>query len=261
MLQRSGHEDGVTLFCLPYAGGSAAIYRAWPGRVPSWLKLMPLHMPGRSVRHAIPPVHRWPELLDLLVEDMQPHLDRPFAIFGHSLGALVGFELAHAVRERYGWVPLWLGVSACKAPLRCEPKLNRLTCPEPEFLAEVRSLEGMPDELLDNREFMDLVLPFLRADFHLSGSYPDQLRQSRLPLACPIMALGGTADAEIADDPQNLSAWAAETTGRFLVREIPAGHFFIDTHRDAVIDFVVEDLARVCRSRGPFGESLRQSCA
>lgn len=193
------------------------------------------------------PVHQWSELLDLLVDDMQPHLDRPFAIFGHSLGALVGFELAHAVRERHGLSPLWLGVSACKAPLRRESKSNWLTCPEPEFLDEVRSLDGTPDELLRDREFMDLVLPFLRADFHLSGSYPDQLREPRLPLACPIMALGGTRDAQTADDPANLSAWAAETTGRFLVKEIEAGHFFIDTHRDAVIDSVVEDLAGVCR--------------
>jgi surfactin synthase thioesterase subunit len=261
MLPHSGHEDGVTLFCLPYAGGSAAIYRAWQGRVPSWVKLIPLHMPGRGVRHAVPPMHRWSELLDVLAEDMQPHLGRPFGIFGHSLGALVGFELAHAVRERYDRTPLWLGVSACKAPVRHEPKLHWLTCPESEFLDGVRVLEGMPGELLDNREFMDLVLPFLRADFHLSGSYSPGSNRPRQPLECPMLALGGTEDPEIAADPQNLSAWAAETRGRCLVREIPAGHFFIDTHRDAVIDFVVEDLARAYRSRGPFGESLRQSYA
>lgn len=251
-------DDALTLFCVPYAGGSAAIYREWAPRLPAWIRLMPLHMPGRGVRHRMRPMHRWSELLDLLVEDVQPCIERPFAIFGHSMGALVGIELAHALRRRHGVAPVWFGASACRAPSRRERELHWLTCPENEFLDEVRSLKGMPEALLGNREFMDLVLPFLRADFHLCGSY--EYRQ-RDPLGCAMLVLGGRQDNEIADDPRNLAAWSRETTGPYEQKEIDAGHFFINTHRDAVIDQVIDSLARAFHSHWPSGVPLQQSSA
>ena len=254
MASESGH--GVTVFCLPYAGGSAAIYRDWPARVPSWLKLVALHLPGRGIRHAVRPIHRWPPLLDLLIEDVRPHLGRPFAIFGHSMGALIGIELAHAIRERFGVSPVWVGASACKAPSRREQQLHWLTCGESEFIDEIRSLGGMPDELLGNREFMELVLPTLRADFHLCGSYEHDA--SRRPLDCPLLAIGGTEDREIAAHPPHLAAWSAESAGPFELKQIHAGHFFINTHRDEVIGLMVDSLARALSSRGPSGESLLQ---
>ncbi len=258
MLQPLSPSSTLTVFCLPYAGGSAAIYREWAAQLPGWIRLMPLHMPGRGARHDTRPMHRWPELLDLLVEDVQPHVTRPFAIFGHSMGALVGIELAHAIRSRYGLSPVWFGASACKAPTRREPELHWLTCPEDEFLDEVRSLKGMADELLENREFMELVLPFLRADFHLCGSYE---YQQRTPLECPVLVIGGAHDSEIAADPQNLAAWASETTSFCEQTELDAGHFFINTHRDRVIDLVVDSLARAFCSRGQSDAPVRRSYA
>jgi len=251
-------DDALTLFCLPYAGGSAVIYREWASRLPAWIRVMPLHMPGRGVRHRMRPMHLWPDLLDLLVDDVRPFIAQPFAIFGHSMGALVGVELAHALRRRHEVAPVWFGASACRAPSRREPELHWLTCPEPEFLDEVRSLKGMPEELLGNREFMDLVLPFLRADFHLCGSYAYRPRD---PLECAMLVLGGKQDNEIAGDPENLAAWARETTGPYEQKAIDAGHFFINTHRDAVIDRVVESLARAFHSHGPSGAPLQRSYA
>lgn len=247
----SAHE--LTLFCLPYAGGSAAVYREWQQRLPAWIKLVPLHMPGRGVRHAMRALHAWPELLDLLLADAAPYLGGPFAIFGHSMGALIGFEFAHAIRERHGVDPAWLGVSACKAPGRRQRELHWLSCPESEFLDEVRSLNGMPEELLANREFMDLVLPFLRADFHLCGSYA---YRQRSPLDCPMLVLGGTQDREIAVEPDNLAAWSRETRGAFEQHAIDADHFFINTHRDAVIGLVISSLARAFQFSGQSGNAL-----
>jgi len=237
----------LTLFCLPYAGGSAAVYRDWQARLPEWVRLKSLHIPGRGVRYEMPPMHRWPELLDLLVEDVQSSVSQPFAIFGHSMGALVGIELAHAIRSRYGHAPIWFGASACKAPGSRERKLDWLSCPEDEFIDQVRLLNGMPEELLQNREFMELVLPTLRADFHLCGSY--ELRD-REPLECPMLVLGGSQDLEIARSPESLSAWARETRAPLERRELDAGHFFINTHRDTVISLVADSLARAFHSRG-----------
>jgi len=236
----SAAGSSLNLFCLPYAGGSATIYREWSAHLPKWIKLIPLHIPGRGVRHRQPLVHHWPELLDLLLADMRADLDQPFAIFGHSMGALIGIELAYAVRERYGESPMWFGASACVAPSRRKPALDWLTCPEGALLDEMRLLNGTAEELLLNQDLMNLVLPYLRADFHLCGSY--QYR-ARTPLACPVLAIGGSAD-EISRDALNLSAWSRETSGTFQLETLDAGHFFINTHRNAVIELLVESLRR-----------------
>jgi surfactin synthase thioesterase subunit len=236
--QEGAVHSTLNLFCLPYAGGSATIYREWPAHLPRWIKLIPLHMPGRGVRQQLAPMHRWPELLDLLLEDMRPDLDQPFAIFGHSMGALVGLELAHAIRRRYGLSPLWFGASACAAPARREPGGDWLTCPESAVLEQMRSLNGTPEELLLSRDLMNLVLPFMRADFHLCGSYA---YRQRPPLACPVLALGSNSD-DVSLDPTNLSAWSLETSGPFVKETLDAGHFFINTHRDTLIELLVASL-------------------
>jgi surfactin synthase thioesterase subunit len=258
MSRTEAATEALTLFCLPYAGGSAAIYRDWSARLPQWIRLVPLHMPGRGVRHAMRPLHGWRALLDLLVEDAQPFVAQPFAIFGHSMGALIGIELAQALRRRHGVSPVWFGASACKAPSRREPEHHWLTCPENDFIDEVRSLNGMPDELLENREFMELVLPFLRADFHLCGSYEYRQRE---PLDCAMLVLGGSQDTEISSEPENLAAWARETTGPYEQKAIDAGHFFINTHRAGVIDHVVGSLARAFLAHGSSSVPLERSYA
>ncbi|WP_027818883.1 thioesterase II family protein [Paraburkholderia bannensis] len=256
--QKAAAEGELTLFCLPYAGGSAAVYREWQQRLPGWIKLAPLHMPGRGVRHAMPALHAWPALLDLLLDDVVSYLQGPFAIFGHSMGGLIAVELAHAIRERHGVEPVWLGVSACKAPSRRERALHWLSCPESEFVDEVRSLNGMPEELLANREFMDLVLPFLRADFHLCGSYT---YRQRVPLDCPMLVAGGAQDREIACDPVNLAAWSLETRGACEQHTLDADHFFINTHRDALIGLVAGSLARAFQLSGQSGNAFACSHA
>lgn len=249
-------RNTLTLFCLPYAGGSAAVYREWQRHLPAWIRLVPLHMPGRGVRHSMRALHEWPALLDLLLDDVAVQLGRPFAIFGYSMGALIAIELAHAIRERHGVGPAWLGVAACKAPSRRKRELHWLTCHESEFLDEVRSLNGMPEELLENREFMDLVLPFLRADFHLCGSY---VYRQRVPLDCPMLVLGGTRDREIAQDPENLAAWSLETRGALEQCAIDADHFFINTHRDVLVELVVGSLTRAFQLSGQPGNAFART--
>ncbi|MGP1667063.1 MAG: thioesterase II family protein, partial [Rhodanobacter sp.] len=110
----------LNLLCLPYAGGNASVYREWSARMPGWVNVIPLHMPGRGVRQRMAPVHEWKALLDLLVDDVRTDLGRPFAIFGHSMGALIGVELAYELRDRYRVSPVWFGASACIAPSRRE---------------------------------------------------------------------------------------------------------------------------------------------
>lgn len=229
----------LNLLCLPYAGGGAAIYREWPAAMPSWVQVVPLHLAGRGARHADAPLHDWSALIDDLVGQARGHVTQPFAIFGHSMGGIVGLELAHALRARHGVSPLWLGASASLAPPLRKHETHWLTCDDDTFLAEVRRLGGMPESLLGNREFMELVMPALRADFHLCGTYDPPVRT---PLDCPVFAINGDEDARCVV-PENEPAWARETNGPFASTRLPAGHFFINTHRTALVEHV---LAQLC---------------
>lgn len=231
----------LTLFALPYAGGSSAIYRRWADKLPEWVRFVPLHMPGRGVRARMAPIHEWRPLLDLLVQDVRAYLDRPYAIFGHSMGALLGAELAYELRQRYRLAPIWLGVSACIAPAKRKRETHWLNCSHDELMEEVGSLNGTAPAILENEDFMALVAPVLRADFHLCGTH---VRRALPPLSCPILALGGTKDDEIMEEPDNLSAWALETSGPFDLQMLDADHFYINTHQDEVIARVAASLAR-----------------
>jgi surfactin synthase thioesterase subunit len=214
------------------------MFREWPSRLPAWIAPVALHMPGRGIRLDRPAVHRWDDLLDLLLSDVQPHLSRPFAFFGHSMGALVALELAHTVRLRCGSEPLWLGVSACIAPARRRREAEWLDRPEEALLDELRRLDGTPRELLDNPEFLNLLLPAIRADFHLCGTYS---RRHSEPLRCPISAFGGSAD-EISQERANLACWSLETSGQFGLEIIEGDHFFIDKRAGALLERVVHAL-------------------
>lgn len=232
----------INLLLLPYAGGSAGVFREWKSRLPAWVHPVPLTLPGRGARHGEALHYEWPALMDVLTWEVRPYVDRPVAIFGHSLGALVALEMAHALRIRLGKEPAWLGVAGCIAPSRRQAERKWLSCPEDEFLEELRSLNGTPPELLENRELLDLVMPALRADFHLAGIY--EYRQ-RPPLATPMLIMGGTQDEEVMDVPDNLSAWGDETRGASRIKKIEAGHFFIESHRDEVIRSIIPDLDAV----------------
>jgi surfactin synthase thioesterase subunit len=238
----------VTLLCLPYAGGSSTIYRGWAERMPRGVQLVPLNLPGRGARVGMPPVHEWPRLLDLIVDDVKPYLNRPFALFGHSMGALLGIELAFELRSRYGAEPVWFGASGCAAPSRREYESKWLACSSEELMAELVSLDGTPPEVLDNPELMALLAPVLRADFHLCGTHE---YRRRAPLSCPMLVLGGEQDEELMEDEESLTGWKQEIDGPFEIQMLDAGHFFINTHRDEVIDAVKGSLARHLHSTWP----------
>ncbi|MGQ3027192.1 MAG: thioesterase II family protein [Ferrovibrionaceae bacterium] len=238
--------DQVTLFCLPHAGACAAAYRGWTGQLPGWLMPVPLHLPGRGLRRAEAVVHDWPTLIDRLVRDALPHLARPYAIFGHSMGALVGLELAHALRGSGAGEPLWFGASGCTAPTRREPEPDWLDCPDATVVDELRRLDGTPPELIEDPEMLALLLPSLRADFHLCGTHAPP---SRAPLSCPLLVLGGRSD-EIAADPANLLDWARETAGPFNIAMFDGGHFFVETARGQDIATVVDAAARATFAPG-----------
>jgi surfactin synthase thioesterase subunit len=231
----------ATLICLPFAGGSAAVYREWGALLPSWIRLHALDYPGHGAKRAQPALCRWPDMADALGREALraiEAIDGPFAIFGYSMGALAGLELAHWLRRAHGLAPLWFGAAACAAPACRTLDAAWLNCTDDALIDELRRLGATPEELLGDRGFLNLALPVLRADFHLCATYVHAGNALRAPLACPLLALGGKYDS-LSEQIENLSAWAQETSGCFTQRVIDGGHFFIDTARAELINAIV----------------------
>jgi medium-chain acyl-[acyl-carrier-protein] hydrolase len=243
-------QASLRLFCFPYAGGGASLFRAWPDDLPPAVEIGAVQYPGRENRWREPLLSDGELLVESLAADLQPHLDRPFAFFGHSLGALIAFEIArridHAARSKL--VQLFVSAHAAPHITSTNPPLHQL--PPAEFRRKIAELDGTPQEVLQNAELMELVLPILRADFTINETY---VYRPDLPLDRPISALGGLRD-QLVTRPQ-LEAWRAQTTGAFTLRMFPGQHFFINDMGPLVRRIIAQDLlpalSRVSGQVGP----------
>ncbi len=217
---RSYREAGgrVRLVCLPYAGGAASLYRDWPARPPD-VDLVAPQLPGREERFGEPV----PTELTALVDDLLPTvaaLGPPVVLFGHSMGALVAYELARRLTGD-GFPPATLVVSAHPAPHlpQRHPPLHRL--PDAAFVDQLRRLGGTPSGVFEEPELVELLLPALRADFTATETY----RSPPGPrLGCRILAVGGRDDPRV--EAGELDAWRAHTSGPFTQLQLPGDHFF-----------------------------------
>jgi len=212
----------LRLFCFPYAGAGALIFRKWSDGLPADIEVCPIQLPGRGTRLTEPPFTMLSCLVEALARVLDPLLDKPFAFFGHSLGALIAFELARQIRRHHGVHPVRLFASAGRAPQipHRTPPIHNLA--DKEFLAELRRLNGTPRELLDHEELMEVMLPILRADFALYETY---LYSNEPPLNCPISAFGGVQDRRVS--ASDLEAWRSQTSASFSLRMFPGDHFFL----------------------------------
>jgi medium-chain acyl-[acyl-carrier-protein] hydrolase len=229
----------LRLFCFPYAGGSSLIFRLWSAELPLDIEMQAVQLPGRERRLGEPLFTRLASLVHTLGYVLLPYLDRPFAFFGHSMGALISFELAHEFHRRHGSGPVHLFASGRSAPQSadCVPPIHHL--PESEFIAALRRFNGTPDEVLHNAELMQLLLPTLRADFAICETYSYVARE---PLDCPISVFGGLQDDGVSRD--DLDAWRAQTRSSFLLRMLPGDHFFLHGNRALLLQAITHDLTQ-----------------
>jgi medium-chain acyl-[acyl-carrier-protein] hydrolase len=212
----------LRLFCFPYAGGGSLVYRGWLEHFEPAVELCAIQYPGRENRIKEAPIERLPELIKWLVPDVLRFSDLPFAFFGHSLGALIAFELMRRLRREYALVPRRLFVSAHGAPHRPRDRGDYHKLPDAELVERLRKNKGSSDAVLDNAELMRLILPRLRADFALCETY---VHQEEPPFAVPITVFGGTRDSSTPYTA--LQDWQKHTTGEFQVELLDGDHFFI----------------------------------
>ena len=230
----------VRLFCIPYAGGRAGLFRKWSRGLGECVEVCPVELPGHGRRFAERPLDSVSSLVDQLATDLQTLIDRPFAMFGHSLGGLIAFELAREFRRRFRVEPVRLLVAAVSAPriTGCHPRARVLS--DGELLDRVQRLAGTPQTILDDRELMQMALRVIRADFAAFNAY--QYRDEP-PLSCPISAFVGDRDPEVR--PQASLAWAYETRNVFSLRRFRGGHFFVQDSEQDVLQVLSEELAEI----------------
>lgn len=246
--RRPRPDAALRLFCLPYAGGMASAYRAWQNDAPREVELCALQLPGRESHWAQPAFTSIPRLVDALEEVLEPLLDRPYALAGHSMGGTIAFELARRLQARRP--PVHLFVSGTRAPHMPDPRGPRHELADDELVRELREIGGTPPEVFAHEELMALVLPLVRADFELNDTYS---YVPGPPLDCPLTAFGGTHDHVV--PPEAVEGWREYTRGPFRLRMFDAGHFFIHTHHAELLGEILDDL------RGHRREAARRSGA
>lgn len=234
---KAQHRPDVRLFCFPYAGGGALIYNSWSEGLSDNIEVCPVQLPGRGSRMGEPAYTHVAPLVRTLSHVIGPFLDKPFAFFGHSMGAVIAFELAQHLRREHGFEPVHLFVSARRAPHLPVSGSPIYDLPEPEFLEELRRLNGTPREVLEHRELMSLMLPTIRADFSICQTYD---YMPKPPLDCPITAFGGLQDGDVTRE--QLEAWRNHTSDEFSLRMVPGDHFYLQTARPHLLSVISRNL-------------------
>lgn len=240
---KANPQAHLRLFCFPYAGGGAPIFRSWPEHLRADIEVCAVHLPGRGSRLTEPPFTRLTALVETLALVLSPHLAKPFAFFGHSMGALIGFELVRELRQNGGPCPVHLFVSGRGAPHlpSTEPPIHSLR--GPKFVEALRRYNGTPQEVFEYPELMALLIPALRADFAICETYT---YNNGAPIDCSISAFGGLEDQTVGYE--RLAAWREVSSASFSVHMFPGDHFFLHSAEPLLIKTLTRMLRGYCGS-------------
>lgn len=234
----------LRLICFPYAGGSAAIYREWPSMMPSEIEVVAIQLPGRGRRLLEKPLGDLEAIIEPMLAALIPYLeDKPFVLFGHSMGAMLAYESAKRLETALPGKLMHLFVSAFRAVQLPRENLGRYLLSDQGLKEELRRLNGTPESLLQNDELMELYLPTIRMDMQLCDMYT---YDARPPLSCSLTAFGGVADPGITSD--DMQAWKAQTGRNFELHMLPGDHFFIHSESERLLQLLAHQLERVLHS-------------
>lgn len=234
-------DASLRLFMLPHAGSGAIIYRDWEKLLPADIAPQAVTLPGRHNRREEGTFEDWDLLLDALHEAVLDDLDdRPFAFFGHCLGAQLAFRLTIRMEEEGGPSPVMIGMSGWSPVGWNAPTVEQSRMPDPELVEWIKHLGSFPAEIYDNPAMLALVVPALRADLRVAAQYVDD----NAGVSCALASYGGRSDP-LQEDPDAMKHWAERSKGYLGHSEYPGGHFYIDAHAQAVTMHFAQRLQRV----------------
>lgn len=239
---RTESAANMRLFAFAHAGGGASIFRQWHKSLPPQIDLYAVQLPGRETRFAEPKLTQFTAAVEAIVNGLRPSLDRPFAFFGHSLGALLAFETARHLRRLGAPGPQYLFLSGCAAPPAHDPIEAYSKLSDAAFIQSIKKYGGIPDEISQNAELVELFLPTVRADFSLLETY-QYIEEPALD--CPVSVFGGLNDLEA---PQaKLAAWNIHTTKNFRVKMFPGDHFYLNGAYTTLLAEITRDLDHLAK--------------
>jgi pyochelin biosynthesis protein PchC len=227
----------VPLFCFPHAGGAASYFHPWSAPLAPGIEVLAVQYPGREDRAAEPCVTNIADLADQIHAALPSSLPRRFAFFGHSMGAILAFEVARRIARQDGHGPAHLFVSGRPSPPRHRNR-NLHRAGMPALIAELRSHGATDPRLLDDSEVLELILPAVLADYTASETYRFEPGP---PLSCDITAM--TGDHDSLNSTGDAAEWTAHTTGAFRVQVYPGGHFYLNDCRARVLEMISSSLA------------------
>ena len=242
----SGHKlnprAALRLFCFPYGGGAALAYRPWTQTLPPEIDVCAIQLPGRGNRLREPPLTKMSLAVELVGKEIVSLLDRPYAFFGHSMGAILAFEVVRLLRRSGHRHPAHLFVSGHNAPQITKTEPFTYNLPDAEFIEELQRLNGTPREVLEHPDMMRMMLPLIRADFESIQTYS---YTHEPPLDCPITALGGLLDPETSRE--TLEPWREQTTAAFNLQMFPGDHFFLHQEQARVLRVIAQETYKLFR--------------
>lgn len=219
------------IFAFPYSGAGSSIFYQWAQSFHhSPVDFIGVQLPGRENRLRDKPISDLVSLIEQLQFNITPWLDKPFVFFGHSLGALIAFELCRALHEQNLPLPQHLFISAFRAPELPNPNRELHQLPATDIISGLREYAGTPEVVLNDPKLMALFLPLLRADFSVHETYQYQEKEQ---LPHPITVLSGTRDTIVR--PETMYNWHRQTVNNFQHLHYDGDHFFLNPHRDDII--------------------------
>jgi medium-chain acyl-[acyl-carrier-protein] hydrolase len=235
---RTNPKARCRLFCLPHSGSGASQFASWRNFLSPVLDICPIQLPGRENRLREAPLTRIQQIAEILAGELKPYSDRPYILYGYSVGALIAFELARELRRRNVDPAISLFALARPAPHLAQTRYPLHQLPDEMFLAELtRRFNGMSPLILQDRELMELLLPTLRADVTALETY---IYQPEAPLDCPIRAFGGSLDSTTTED--ELRAWRLHTKSSFNLEILPGDHFFIRSNQQSIFQAISKEI-------------------
>lgn len=225
-------DPKIRLYCFPSAGGTAQTYHSWSKYVNSAIELVPIELSGRGRRYSQPLFTHLADIVEDVFSIIQPDIDqKPYMIFGHSMGSLIAYELSKKLKQCGNQTPLHIFFSGRSSPNQ-PTKIKRSHLPDEELKKEIFQFGGTPKELLADPDFVSLFLPVIRADMKAVETYPTEGKIT--PLHCRFSIFNGKQDHLVT----NPKEWSLYTTKEIEVQFFEGGHFYLHDHAKEVVDAV-----------------------